>query len=283
MPPCIHDASIVFTRPVVPGIMRMRLAWPAAARDAQPGQFIMVRVSEHTDPLLRRPFSICAAQQETIDIVYNVVGKGTAAMARWQTGKMVNCIGPLGKGFVITAHLKRAYLIAGGMGIAPLLFLFERFQPPPPGRFSALFVGGKTAQDVAVVDDFFPAMPHHIFYATEDGSRGFTGLVTDLLLHYLRDAGQEPRFSDGLFGCGPLPMLSRLSAIAQQQGIDCQVSLESRMACGIGACLGCAIRIKAFPDDASGAGDSRTMQGSSYHRVCADGPVFNSAALLWDD
>lgn len=285
MPACLHDASIIFNRLVVPGIMRMRLEWPAAARHALPGQFIMVQVSEHTDPLLRRPFSICAAQHETIDILYKLVGKGTAAMALWQTGKTVNCIGPLGNGFNIAGPPKRAYLVAGGIGIAPLLFLFQTFHQRYHGSFSAFFVGGKTARDVAVVDDFFDSAlyPNHIFYATEDAARGFPGLVTDLLLQYFQDVGPESREGECLFGCGPIPMLSRLSAIAEHRGIDCHVSLESRMACGIGACLGCAIKTRTLPGSALDAADSCASEFSTYKRVCTDGPVFNSAALVWGD
>jgi dihydroorotate dehydrogenase electron transfer subunit len=256
----------------------MRLACPDAAQRARPGQFIMLQVSEHTDPLLRRPFSVCSAQGATVDILYKVVGRGTAAMTSWQPGQRVSCIGPLGNGFNIAEPPEHAYLVAGGIGIAPLLFLLETLE----NRASTVFMGGKTAQDVAVLEDFNVLTQQHIFYATEDGSRGVQGLVTDLFLNHLKQAGKENSQSSGIYGCGPAPMLSALSKIAEQHGMDCQMSLESRMACGIGACLGCAVKTKATADSARTLGTGGQAQSCYYKRVCADGPVFNSRELVWE-
>ena len=275
----IHDTTVVYNRTVAPGIVRMRLACPDAAQQARPGQFIMLQVSEHTDPLLRRPFSVCSAQGAAVDILYKVVGRGTAAMASWQPEQRVSCIGPLGNGFNIAEPPEHAYLVAGGIGIAPLLFLLEALE----NRSSTVFMGGKTAQDVAVLEDFNVRIQQRIFYATEDGSRGAKGLVTDLFLNYLEQAGKENSQSAGIYGCGPARMLSALSAIAKRQGMDCQLSLESRMACGIGACLGCAVKTKAVAESAVSSGARHhAPSGYYYKRVCADGPVFNSRELVWD-
>jgi dihydroorotate dehydrogenase electron transfer subunit len=261
----------------------MRLACPDAAQHARPGQFIMLQVSEHTDPLLRRPFSVCSALGAFVDILYKVVGKGTAAMASWQPEQRVSCIGPLGNGFNIAEPPGHAYLVAGGIGIAPLLFLLETLVQHNSGGSKAVFMGGKTAVDVAVLEDFSLLNQKHIQYATEDGSRGVQGLVTDLFANHLTEAGRQNSQRACIYGCGPVPMLSALSKIAEQHGMDCQLSLESRMACGIGACLGCAVKTKALAESAvsSGAGH-HAPSGYYYKRVCADGPVFNSRELAWD-
>ncbi len=274
----IHDATVVSNKTIVPGIVRMRLACPDAAQEARPGQFIMLQVSEHTDPLLRRPFSVCSAQGAAVDILYKVVGRGTAAMASWQPEQRVSCIGPLGNGFNIAEPPEHAYLVAGGIGIAPLLFLLETLEY----RSSTVFMGGKTAQDVAVLEDFNVRIQQRIFYATEDGSRGTKGLVTDLFLNYLEQAGKENSQSAGIYGCGPAAMLRELSAIARLKGMECQVSLESNMACGIGACLGCAVRTRPTADSACTPAAGNQAQSFFYKRVCADGPVFNSRELVWD-
>ena len=270
MTAAIHDATVVYNKTVVPGIVRMRLSCSDAAQQARPGQFIMLQVSEHTDPLLRRPFSVCSAQGAFVDILYKVVGKGTAAMASWQPEQRVSCIGPLGNGFTIAEPPAHSYLVAGGIGIAPLLFLLETLVQHNSGGSIAVFMGGKTAADVAVLEDFSLLSQKHIQYATEDGSRGFQGLVTDLFSNHLTEAGRRSSQSACIYGCGPVPMLNVLSAIAERQGMECQVSLEASMACGIGACLGCAVKTKALAESAA-----------SYKRVCADGPVFNSRELVW--
>lgn len=278
----IHDATVVSNKTIVPGILRMRLACPDAAQRARPGQFIMLQVSEHTDPLLRRPFSVCSAQGTAVDILYKVVGRGTAVMAGWNPERRVSCIGPLGNGFSIAEAPERTYLVAGGIGIAPLMFLLETLVQQNSGRASMVFMGGKTAPDVALLEDFNLLSQKHSLYATEDGSRGFQGLVTDLFSGYLAEGVSQDRQKACIYGCGPEPMLSALSKIAEQQGMDCQLSLESRMACGIGACLGCAVKTKATADSARSPGAGDQAQSCYYKRVCADGPVFNSRELVWD-
>jgi dihydroorotate dehydrogenase electron transfer subunit len=191
-------------------------------------------------------------------------------MTSWQPEQRVSCIGPLGNGFNTAEPPAHSYLVAGGIGIAPLLFLLETFVQHNSGGSIAVFMGGKTAADVAVLEDFSLLSQKHIQYATEDGSRGFQGLVTDLFSNHLTEAGRLSSQSACIYGCGPVPMLSVLSAIAENQGMECQVSLEASMACGIGACLGCAVKTKALAESAA-----------SYKRVCADGPVFNSRELAW--
>jgi len=267
----IHNATVVYNRTVAPGIVRMRLSCPDAAQQARSGQFIMLQVSAHTDPLLRRPFSICSAQGAFVDILYKVVGTGTAAMASWQPEQHASCIGPLGNGFTIVPPPAPVYLVAGGIGIAPLLFLHETLVQCSSDRNFTVFMGGKTTADVALLEDFSLRGQQQVQYATEDGSRGFQGLVTDLFSDHLRESRKQQSRSACIYGCGPAPMLRVLSAIAQRQAMECQVSLESSMACGIGACLGCAVKIRPTADSTV-----------SYKRVCADGPVFDSRELDWD-
>ncbi len=248
-----------------------------AVLEAQPGQFIMLQVSEHTDPLLRRPFSLCWIENTAVEILYAIAGRGTAIMAGWETGRVVNFIGPLGKGFTIPQTMETAYLVAGGMGIAPLLSLIQKFEHNKDKTAIKIFLGGKTAEAIAVLEDFKP-LKADIFVATENGDEGFHGLITDLLEDYLKNTALLNAGHTQVFGCGPLSMVQALSGITATHKLNCQVSVEARMACGIGACLGCAVKTKIVSNNTS----IKTIEPFQYQRVCADGPVFNSAELIWD-
>lgn len=275
--PRIHSAEIVCNRAIAPGVFRMRARCPAASCQARPGQFIMLRVSDQSAPLLRRPFSLCGTDAETIEILYRVAGKGTAIMAAWKEPQEINFVGPLGTGFSIPGDLGTAFLVAGGIGIAPLLFLLQHLQAQHPGAGRKIFMGGKTADDIRLLDDFKP-LPADILLATENGAAGFRGLVTDLFAEQLGKCTARELQKAGIFSCGPPAMAAVVSAIAARRGISCQLSLEANMACGIGACLGCAVKTRSRAGAAET--DGRTVH---YQRVCAEGPVFDSRELVWDD
>jgi|LFRM01.2.fsa_nt_gb dihydroorotate dehydrogenase electron transfer subunit len=232
------------------GIYRLILSAPQVAADAEPGQFVHVQTAPQMsrDPFLRRPLSIheCSPQEGTIALLYEVVGRGTHLLSHLQPGDEVDLLGPLGRGFTLVPG-RRPVLVGGGMGLAPLLFLARRLREA--GQRPAVLVGFRRGRDVVASEDF-AALGCQVEIATEDGSVGFRGVVTTLLEKHLSS-------EDAVYACGPRPMLSALKDACQQAGAPLQVSLEERMGCGIGACLGCACP---------------TPNG--YVRVCTEGPVF---------
>lgn len=240
------DAGIVSNRRVGTDIYRMEIEAPFLAAESVPGQFLQVRI-EGAGLLLRRPLGIAEADEDsgTVAMYYRIVGKGTAALAAMQAGQAVNCLGPLGQGFSLQAE--RPLLIGGGMGLAPLLFLAQRFQ----GKASVL-MGGRNKAEV-FWSDFFSPVAKQVFTTTDDGSVGEKGFTTSLLPTLL----EKYRF-DVLFACGPDIMMRKIGEIADEADVPCQVSLERRMACGLGACLSCVI--------------DTTDEGRK--KVCQDGPVF---------
>jgi len=263
----------------------MRILCPEIAVRAQPGQFVMVKVADVLDPLLRRPFAIhrtCSESKDTpsrstpscIEILYTIAGKGTLILSKKQRGDALDLLGPLGNGFRVTPHLKTAILVAGGIGVAPLLCLAGALKEKKSSRDTAphtfVLIGGKTKKDVLCRNDF-KRLGTTVLTSTEDGSSGTRGLVTDLLRSFFLKHPPSNGLPLMLFGCGPFPMLRALSEIAHLQGLPCQISLESRMACAVGACLGCTIPIRS---------DNTT--GLSYQRACKEGPVFESTAIAWD-
>lgn len=279
--PRIHDAELLYNRAVAPGLFRMRVHCAAVARQAWPGQFIMLQVSDHTDPLLRRPFSLCGTDGETLEILYRVAGRGTSIMTAWKAQQAVHLIGPLGKGFSIPDGMKTAFLVAGGIGIAPLLFLLQHLDTQQQVTGKKIFLGGKTGDDIRVLEDFRP-LPADIFIAAEDGAAGFHGLVTDLFTGHIEQHAHQYLQQAAIFSCGPLAMAQAVTAIAARYGLACQLSLEATMACGIGACLGCAVKTRPCAADDHAGAHERGSMAFQYKRVCAEGPVFNSRELVWE-
>jgi dihydroorotate dehydrogenase electron transfer subunit len=239
----------------------------------------MVRISEEPFPLLRRPFSIHSvvdlrtAEGSDIEILYNVVGKGTSLMATWKKGKKIDILGPLGNGFLLPTDMGTQFLVAGGIGVAPLFILSQRLKTH--GHGCLVFIGGKTKEHVLCVEEF-KGLGAEVHVATENGTMGFRGMITDMLESFLRD---RPNPS-GLFACGPVDMLKAIAGIAKSRSLPCQVSLESRMACGLGACLGCVVRARGKSPARSGE-TSHQESGIPYKRVCKEGPVFDSEEVDW--
>jgi dihydroorotate dehydrogenase electron transfer subunit len=227
----------------------------------KPGQFVMIRVFDGIDPLLRRPFSVHKTVESEgrvtgIEILYKVVGKGTRLLSGIQPGDSLDVLGPLGSAFLLPEDAHRVFIVAGGIGIAPMVFLATHLlaKGVAPGDLM-VFVGGRTKDDLLCLDDFGRlGIPCRT--STDDGSAGDHCLVT-LPVELALD-GQRP---DVIYACGPLEMLKCVSGIAESRRIACQVSIEARMACGMGACLGCAVPIR----NASAA----------YVHACLDGPVFD--------
>ncbi|MDD5477301.1 MAG: dihydroorotate dehydrogenase electron transfer subunit [Candidatus Omnitrophica bacterium] len=228
------------------------------AKNAQPGQFVNIRVSDGLEPLLRRPVSIHRVKGAKVKLFYEVVGAGTQVLSQRKPGELLDMIGPLGNGFdyrgAIKAKAGKNILIAGGMGVAPLVFLAEKIKLSKP----LVLIGARTKKQILCAREF-KALGCGVELATDDGSAGFKGKATDLLKIVLVQA--KPL---GLFSCGPRPMLKAVSEIARENKIPAQLSLEEHLACGIGACLGCVVSTKI-----------------GYKRVCKDGPVFSSQELTW--
>jgi len=208
--------------------------------------------------MLRRPFSIHrVVPGRAFEILFQVVGKGTEALSRVKIHDTVDIIGPLGTGFKYSDEIRSALLIAGGLGAAPLLFLAEELTERQVLFYPMLGTRTKT-QLLRYID--FKRLGKKTYAATEDGSFGHEGTVVDLLNRTVHNIRPEV-----IYACGPVGMLKKISETADEFGIDCQVSLETKMACGIGVCLGCACV---------------TKQG--YKMACKDGPVFNARDILWD-
>ena len=212
------SSLVIENKVVAPGVYKMRVEAPAIARAARPGQFLMVRVGQVLDPLIRRPFSIHAVQGlEVIDILYRVVGRGTNVLTAVKKGERLDIIGPLGRGFVWRGGCP-SLLVAGGMGIAPLFFLAQDIASSGAGdKPPVLIIGARNKAEVLCVDEL-RALGFRVQVTTEDGSEGRRGLVTDLIDR--KTVASRPV----LYTCGPYPMLRAVAAVAKEHGLPCQVS-----------------------------------------------------------
>ena len=246
-------------------IYRIRLDCHPHYGRAVPGQFVMVRAGEQTDPLLPRPFSIHRLIQHKglvsgLDLLYKVVGKGTQLLSRLQSGDALAMTGPLGKGFDIASEVSKIKIVAGGMGVAPMIFLAQTLTESKRRLASIeVFIGGRSKTDLLCLQDF-SAFGLAVHVTTDDGSSGDQCRVTDPL-----DTAVTKDRPDIIFACGPMEMLTCVAGIAEKHKVCCQVSIETMMACGMGACLGCAV-----------AGRKQTHR---YWHACKDGPVFDTRDL----
>ena len=250
-------AKILLQTKIKDNFWHCELSAPQVAKYASPGQFINIRVSDNLDPLLRRPISIHGVNGAKIKIFYEVAGKATEILAQKKKGEHLDIIGPLGNGFDYRKGAKpkeQTILIAGGMGVAPLVFLAQKLKTSK----LLVLIGAKTKKQIFCGQEF-KELGCAVKFSTDDGSLGLSGRVTDLLKAVLA----QGTFSK-MFACGPEPMLKAVSQIACENNIDSQLSLEEHMACGIGACLGCVVSTK-----------------SGYKRVCKEGPVFSGKELIW--
>jgi dihydroorotate dehydrogenase electron transfer subunit len=239
----------------------MKIEAGRMAAECVPGQFVHMRSLAAGWPFLRRPFSVYSTDGEgNIEIIYKVVGKATSMMADAVTGDIVDVMGPLGQGFSLRRGVSQVVAVGGGVGIPPLLFFCQRYG----GVLDRidLLAGARTAGGITVPVSLL-VEGVRITYYTEDGSRGEKGLVTAGLGPALRGLG---RGSAAVIACGPRGMLAGVARVAAERGLGCQVSVEEIMACGVGACLSCAI-----PRAAGG-----------YFHACKDGPVFDSETIDWE-
>jgi dihydroorotate dehydrogenase electron transfer subunit len=251
-----HRCELLENRALQAGWRRLVLKAPGLT-EAEPGQFVHLLLGAATDPLLRRPFSVhyVDRQRQEIWLLFQVAGTGTLDLAARQPGALLDLLGPLGRGFPFVDEPAYTLLVAGGIGLAPLYYLARRRRET--GLPGALLIGaarGSALPDAA----YFSSVGLAPLVATEDGSRGMMGRVTELLSLQLREGPPPAR----IHACGPVPMLAAVVELARSKGLPTHISLEAHLACGVGACLGCA-----FPF--TGA------SGIEYRRVCRDGPVFD--------
>lgn len=232
---------------------------PEIASSCKPGQFVHVKVGDTMDPLLRRPLSIYDVDKKlgSVSLLYKVVGRGTELLTRIRVKENVDVMGPLGKGFSVNSH-QQVLLVGGGVGIAPLVYL-ARVLKEKGCRVTVLY--GAERREELVAFDRLRKMEVDLMVATRDGSAGYKGLVVDLL-----NKKFIPDKLDFIYTCGPEPMMALVQKYAKENGIPGEVSLEEHMACGVGACLGCARKLK--PDD------------EYYVKVCKDGPVFDMQGIV---
>jgi dihydroorotate dehydrogenase electron transfer subunit len=272
-PPRLHDLSarVSENRDLGAAHFLLTLEAEPIVAAAAPGQFVMLRFAGSLDPLLPRPMSVSdvipsdAMHPGRIQILHKVVGKGTDRLAALRPGEHLQVLGPLGKPFSIpssAAPASVAVMVAGGIGVAIFPFLVPALLGA--GLKPLLLFGSRSSQEL-VRKDWFAGQGVEVRAATEDGSEGTKGLVTTLL----REALSSPREVAIVYACGPHAMLKAVGGLVMASGVSSQLSLESYMGCGIGACLGCVVKVRRGSDFA-------------YARICVDGPTFAASEVLWE-
>jgi len=270
----VADAKVIKQNMIAPSHFRLYLFAPEIAEAARPGQFVHVRCGHTLDPLLRRPVSIHAVDREKGEVIlfYRVAGRGTALLSKNKKGDRISLMGPLGHGFSIPQKKVRIFVVAGGIGIAPLYFFLQEIADSGAG--ADVFLGAATEKQLFFKDEIKNS-GHRVFLSTDDGSSGYHGTVTGLFEDYIQKSINNNgliRCDDNskVYGCGPSGMLKRLTDIIAAAGIPGEVSLEERMGCGVGACLSCACKTRGGEN------------GAQYRRACVDGPVFPAEKVVWE-
>jgi dihydroorotate dehydrogenase electron transfer subunit len=254
------SGTIISNASICDGYFEMDFSWDAGAGQPEPGQFFTVRSSDSSVPLLRRPFAFSAFDKKRgiAAFIYQKRGLGTEYLAAKGKNDTIDIIGPLGKPFPLPQKNQTPLLVAGGIGLGPVIFLGTALNNA--GLRSTLVFGCRTAANVPASAAFSLLQPH---LCTDDGTRGFKGTAID----YCSTLVKTIDSSTLLYACGPHPMLKSCHAFARDKGIVCHVSVEQIMACGVGACMGCVVKVNHEP---------------GFARACVEGPVFDSRELSWE-
>ena len=251
-----ENCKLIKKEELVSGIYKYSVKAPEIAKLAKPGQFLEIKVTkEGVEPFLRRPISIFNLDGNIVEFIFQVKGRGTELLAKREIGEEINIMGPLGYGTFKIDEYKNVAIIGGGIGIYPLYELAKELQGK--AKNINVYLGFRNRSLVTCEKDF-EKVSNKLVIATDDGSykeRGFA-------INYLKEDAKTEKL-DMIFACGPLPMLKSVREYAIEENIPCQISLEERMGCGIGACLGCAVKIISGKEDRFG-------------HVCKEGPVFNA-------
>ena len=267
---------------VAPGHHVIRLGSARIGRTARPGQFVQILCSDSTDPLLPRPFSFLTATEKDFSVLYRVVGQGTQMLAGQRKGSGLWVLGPLGNGFSLR-HSERSeesrsfaakaaqddsyLLVGGGVGIPPLYHLAQTFKDK---KNIHVFLGARN-RSLLLCEKEFKKLGVNLHLATDDGTKGHKGFVTDLVSHFLRPLTSSLSPLTCVYACGPTPMLKAVSRVCASARVPCEVSVEVPMACGFGACLGCAVRVRKGGTD----------QDHRFAIACKEGPVFDAEQIIW--
>ena len=265
----IYMCKVLYKTMLTKDVVRIVLENNELAQICKPGQFLNIKCGQDNSMVLRRPISINKASRErgTITIVFRIVGKGTELLSKdFDRGDLMDVMGPLGNGFEYDKieTNKKIAIVAGGMGVMPMLFLSKRLKD----HEHDIFLGYRDKEDI-MLESEYRKYTDNVFISTDDGSAGFAGFITDLFKKHLTFKNY-----DYVFACGPKPMFLNLKNILDLNGnakTECQISMEEKMGCGIGACLVCSCKIK-----------TQTEEGFDYKRVCKDGQVFNMKEVIFE-
>ena len=259
----VVKAAIIQNRQLKMDCCFLELDCPGIAASCWPGQFVMLRPTTNIDPYLGRPLAIAEVDvaKGSIGLIYRLVGKGTRQLQTLTVGTEIPVVGPLGNGFELDLARKKAVIIAGGVGISPMLYLAKTLKEK--GCALDFILGAKSADDI-LGSEQLSRMGVSPAIATEDGSLGYAGFPTAILAQSI-----EKEKPSVVYCCGPWPMMAAVSRMAQANGVPCQVSLETRMGCGIGVCVGCVCQVQ------NNLGEMRNA------KVCNEGPVFSGEEVIW--
>lgn len=252
-------AELIKKEQLKPDIYKFSVKAPNIVKIAKPGNFIEIRVNETTEPFLRRPISIYNLDKESgiLEFIFQVKGKGTEILAKREEGKEIDIIGPLGYGTFKYEDYQNMAIIGGGIGVFPLYELAKCAKADNKKVFTYL---GFRSKNFVVLEEEFQKISNELVLTTDDGSYAKQGFA----INYLKEDIQKGKV-DSIYACGPLPMLKAVQDLAIKEDIPCQISLEEKMACGLGVCLGCAVKTAKSPENAP-----------EYLHVCKAGPVFNA-------
>jgi len=240
-------------------IVKLSVKAPEIVKSAKPGHFLEIRVSNLTEPFLRRPISIYNIDKENgiVEFIFQVKGEGTKILAQKQEGEELDIIGPLGNGTFDYASYSNLAVIGGGIGVFPLYELSKSAKNN--GKHVNLYLGFRN-RDLVLLEDEFKNISDNFVLTTDDGSYGKEGYAINFLSKDIDDGKV-----DSIYACGPLPMLKAVRNLAIEKNIPCQISIEERMGCGLGVCLGCAVKLA-----------NSTSENPKYVHVCKQGPVFEA-------
>ncbi len=265
------NGTVVKNKEICAGHFLLSVRLPGSFKTPIPGQFIMTRETGRLDPLLGRPFSVYHFERSendaTVEILYKVVGKGTLLLSRLREDDFVAVFGPYGRAFDVCPEAGRVVFICGGIGVAPITYLASHYRRLTGARNVKLvcYYGASKAENLVGIEKI-KDICSEVFISTEDGSAGYQGLVTE---KFAEDVSSYDPGTSKIYACGPRPMFKELSELLAENAVSCQILMEERMACGVGACLGCTVLL----NDGEGRGE--------HARVCIDGPVFNIRDVHW--
>jgi len=257
---CLTDGIVVDNREIAKNIYRAVVSATDIATQCLPGQFVNIYFSDSIK-IFPRPFSIAGVYDSSILLIYKIIGSQTKVMSHWKPGDSVKILGPLGNGFSYSNQGNRPVLMAGGVGAAPLMFLRDRLYRQ--GIKPTFLIGARTKSQLPILTD----SKSELIFATDDGSIGSNGFITDNLTEYIKNHDNPVT----VFVCGPDSMMKTLKSMQFSDNVSVYVSLEKTMACGLGLCQGCIVK------------NSSANSQKRYSLVCKDGPVFNLNDVEFDD